>query len=866
MTKSTPKLNSLQGLFNNDSELVPVAANDTGGPGPDEAEGSVSGKHTAPSRLEAALTYAGQGFRVFPAIAGGKRPASSGWQQNASTDPGVLEQWFAGPDDYNLAVAVDEHHLVIDIDEKPGESGSASLTALEEAHGRCPPTVTTQTPTGGKHLLFRLPAGHRVKNSVGKIAVGLDIRAVGGLVIGVSSIHPNGGTYAWLEGHGLGEVEVAELPARWVTNVINAPRAEKARSRPPGEARVATATSNYGAAALRSECETVKKAKEGTRNDTLNVAALKIGHLVAGGEIVEDEAVEALTTAGLGAGLGADEVRGTVTSGMSAGLLEPRNAPVREDQGDGATPQIEDKRAELPRMVRQANEALAVSGLPLYRHAGTLGYVESPPGRSGPTGQRHSGPRFVEATVNRLMGDLAAIAFWFKWIKGEDDEPVQKRVAVPPQVVKTLLATPDWLVPGLSGISAVPVLRQDGSVFEAPGYDDVTGVLFCPTGIDFPPLAAEPTLRDATQALSELEDVLVDFPFDGPASRAVAVAAIVTAVVRPSLVGNTPLFLFNAPTQGSGKTLLTDVVSLIALGREVPKMGQTDRAETEKRITAAVIAASPLFVVDNVTSRVGGGPLESAITSGVWSGRRLGVSEQVELAMRMVIMVTGNNVTMSPDMTRRSLQCFLDPDVERPELRETFKHSNLRAVVAARRGNLVHAALTIVHVYRTLNRPAVRTTALGSFEAWAELIRDALVFAGASDPAETQRVLREEADTEGQAWASVIHILYATYGGDEFSASQVCSAQKPNGQFSGVGGPVDPARRGPLNEALLELCDGDVSPLMIGRLFARMKGKWSDGLRLSRTDRRLSRGYKWSISGRACIEDEQNKAVIEQVS
>src|SRR5262249_40021948 len=82
--------------------------------------------------------------------------------------------------------------FVLDID---GEDGEGSLRQLEQAHGALPPTVEVVTGKG-RHCYFRI-GKHKICNSVGQIAIGLDIRGDGGYVIAPPSIHPSGRSYAW---------------------------------------------------------------------------------------------------------------------------------------------------------------------------------------------------------------------------------------------------------------------------------------------------------------------------------------------------------------------------------------------------------------------------------------------------------------------------------------------------------------------------------------------------------------------------------------------------------------------------------------------------------------------------------------------
>jgi P4 family phage/plasmid primase-like protien len=82
-----------------------------------------------------------------------------------------------------------------------------------------------------------------------------------------------------------------------------------------------------GKKALKQECEAVASAPEGQRNDQLNVSALKLGGLVAGGELGREEVEDGLYRAAVDAGLEESEIMPTIRSGMGRGETDPRSAP-----------------------------------------------------------------------------------------------------------------------------------------------------------------------------------------------------------------------------------------------------------------------------------------------------------------------------------------------------------------------------------------------------------------------------------------------------------------------------------------------------------------------------------------------------------
>src|SRR5687768_3546822 len=93
---------------------------------------------------------------------------------------------------------------------------------------------------------------------------------------------------------------------------------------------------NYVAAAVSDECRQVREAPQGERNHQLNVSALKLGRLVAGGLLDEDLARAELTDAGLAAGLTPRETSRTITSGLRKGKASPPRDPGERTDGGAA--------------------------------------------------------------------------------------------------------------------------------------------------------------------------------------------------------------------------------------------------------------------------------------------------------------------------------------------------------------------------------------------------------------------------------------------------------------------------------------------------------------------------------------------------
>ena len=260
------------------------------------------------------------------------------------------------------------------------------------------------------------------------------------------------------------------------------------------------------------------------------------------------------------------------------------------------------------------------------------------------------------------------------------------------------------VLPKLAGIIEAPTLRGDGTLLDRPGYDKSTGLLFDPGGAIFPKISPRPSREDAEAALATLSDILRDFPFADDESRSVALAALITGLVRRTLRA-APLFAFSAPKMASGKTLLATLASYLATGRPPAMLSQSDDPESErKRLLALLMEGTPMIVLDNIERALKSDSLCSILTEPVFADRVLGLSRTASVPTNATFFATGNNIIIHGDLTTRALVCSLDPKVERPEERRFAV--NLHEAVPARRGELVAAALTIPLAYLAAGAPA----------------------------------------------------------------------------------------------------------------------------------------------------------------
>ena len=166
---------------------------------------------TSPSIADAAHAYARRGWSVIPMQAHGKRPLVA-WRelQQRIASIGEIDRWFRHWPDCNVGIVTGRISGVVVVDVDARHGGPDSVGQLEAQHGPLPATVEAATGGGGRHLYFAHP-GTAVANRVA-LRPGIDVRGDGGCVVAPPSVHPNGRRYAWVGGHGPGELPLAAPP------------------------------------------------------------------------------------------------------------------------------------------------------------------------------------------------------------------------------------------------------------------------------------------------------------------------------------------------------------------------------------------------------------------------------------------------------------------------------------------------------------------------------------------------------------------------------------------------------------------------------------------------------------------------------
>lgn len=427
-------------------------------------------------------------------------------------------------------------------------------------------------------------------------------------------------------------------------------------------------------------------------------------------------------------------------------------------------PAATDERIEIeitPDEYRVNDAAASAIGrdLLIHQRGGSLVHVVNGEGGDEHGITRPAGsPRIREAPLSFVRDRLTANVRFVNRVETADGVEVVH--AHPPTwCVQSVAHRGNWpTVRNLAGIVSVPVLRPDGSILDKPGYDRATGLIYHPCGE--PIEVAGGSGRDAARAACELLlNLVADFPFAAPEHSAAWIAFALTPLARYAFFGPAPLYLVDANVRGSGKSLLCDMVGLIATGRDMPRMAApSDDEECRKKITSLALAGDSLILLDNIApdGRLGCASLDAALTATSWKDRILGRSEVVELPLCVTWSASGNNVAVHGDAARRIAHVRLQSPEERPEERSGFRHANLKEHVRRNRPQIVGAVLTILREFCRAGRPQASIRPWGSFETWSDLVRQAVVWCGLPDPGETRQELVSRSDREAGSLRDLI--------------------------------------------------------------------------------------------------------------
>jgi hypothetical protein len=372
-------------------------------------------------------------------------------------------------------------------------------------------------------------------------------------------------------------------------------------------------------------------------------------------------------------------------------------------------------------------------------------------------------------------------------------------------------------------------------------------------GLKSPPIPQSPTEEHLVDAITLIDEAIREFPFQDQASYTNALALLLTPLIRQAINGHVPLALLDATRPGTGKSLLAEIVALVATGRKAAMMGAPyDDNEWRKRIAATLADGATIIVIDNVRARLQSAALDLALTSHTVQERILGLSKNGVYPQRATWIATGNNIQLGGDMPRRCYWIRMDAHTDKPWRRGGFTH-NLEEWVPAHRGELIAALLTLARAWYAAGRPAPAQPLprIGGFQPWVETIGGILAHAEIPGFLGNTEELYEQADNDALQWASFLHAWHNTYGEREVLVAEVVRDLKAGAEGSGSANTEAAELYSALPDELDDLRKGDFKR-RLGKALAAAVGSQFDesGLHIERGSKDSRSGaIYWKVAG-----------------
>lgn len=250
----------------------------------------------------------------------GKSPVGAGWQQIANRSLDNLRGYYKPT--YNLGIRCGYIKnspisvIAIDLD---------GFASLEWAATKYPPTpIKTESRPGRQHWFYLHPGKeYQIRNVKIPGRENDHFRGHFGHVVCAPSQHWSGTYYREVDEWT--PQRIADMP---IFDPAWAPIPVATIAPPPVDPR--GASQKWGRAALDQIETEILAAREGSRNDTLNGSAYRVGRLVAGGHCEARIGLDMLHRAAERIGLGNGEIRKTIRSGFDAGMRQPHPGPERK--------------------------------------------------------------------------------------------------------------------------------------------------------------------------------------------------------------------------------------------------------------------------------------------------------------------------------------------------------------------------------------------------------------------------------------------------------------------------------------------------------------------------------------------------------
>ena len=284
-------------------------------------------------------------------------------------------------------------------------------------------------------------------------------------------------------------------------------------------------------------------------------------------------------------------------------------------------------------------------------------------------------------------------------------------------------------------------------------------------------------------------------------SAVCCLALMLSQFCRRLFRGMLPMGLYSANQSGSGKSLLAWLSVAPVWGMPAGSTTPGSDDEMIKKLNSAIMNGDPYYILDDIPS-LASKTINMVATTPTIKDRKLGGNEQFHEPNFLQLFATGNNLTTTPDIERRSL--IVDLFVSENAVGRDFGAATLtkeKVCTAAWRADLLRFLLSLVMNWSEAGCPAlVKGAAKSSFEEFAEVVGSILVHNGFASPCQTRPADASSGDLIGRTRekflarmvGEVMHNLGETT--KTFTTTELVDYARGMGYLLTLTGGKDPAR------------------------------------------------------------------------
>lgn len=422
---------------------------------------------------------------------------------------------------------------------------------------------------------------------------------------------------------------------------------------------------------------------------------------------------------------------------------------------------------ELPREGRRL-EAFAREAGAIARCNGVFRRERSPVTVNYETGMME----LLEA--DRFRSYIENLALTFKWRSaGQNTPPQMVPCTMTADAARATIKSDQFVEQQrrLARINTVrqPVMRDDGRIeLLAEGYDAESETYTLPNKV----------VIDESWDLDRARTFLVDFHkefmfADKDASTGMSRGLAIHIAGMLALYGsglqdlNEPRlnFVYDANGPGSGKGLLVKIAVIPVMGLCEVQTIPDNKQEFRKVLDSAALGSVPYLFFDEIEGNVRNADLNAFMTSDYWTGRAFNTQRLFRCPKITISYLAGNNLSLSPDIARRTLSSQLY--IEESDLRDRKIDRILTSKFLSSppvRSDLLSAEWAMIRAWDKAGRPPAGGRAapkrIPGFESWSEIFGGIVEYAGFGCPLDPPPVDQSK-DTEGDDMKALVTRLAA---------------------------------------------------------------------------------------------------------